>query len=261
MMNTHPFFRAALVFIAFTALTAPAIARLGETKTEIARRFGKGKTYRSRGGWEQREYPKNGMTTYVVFANDKSIWELTKRNDKKISDSDIQDLLKDASAGGPPFIWHADQKCYLSDNGKVKAGRQPRHDDFFSIMNVEAVTGLEDVSQFVCLGKTANEVAQRYGPGVAAKPREGMEQYEYEKNGYTIQVVFKNGRSVWELFKREDKDVTDEDIVKILTAAGGGFIWDDPAKCFFRDGKRFQAQMEPGHSDFFSIKDTDAIAR
>jgi hypothetical protein len=71
--------------------------------------------------------------------------------------------------------------------------------------------------------------------------------------------VFKNGRSVWELFKREDKDVTEDDIVKILTAAGGGFIWDDEAKCFFRDGKRLQAQREPGHPDFFSIKDKDAI--
>lgn len=256
MMKTHRLFRILLIFV---GLTVPATAHLGESKTEIARRLGKGKTYRSRGGWEQREYPKNGMTTYVVFANDKSIWELTKRNDKKISESDIQALLKDAATPGHPFIWHADQKCYLSDGGKVKAQRQPRHDDFFSIMNIEAVTALEDVSQFGCLGKTADEVAQRYGPGAVHQPRAGMEQREYGKNGYTIQVVFKNGRSVWELFKREDKDVTEDDIVKILTAAGGGFIWDDEAKCFFRDGKRLQAQREPGHPDFFSIKDKDAI--
>lgn len=258
MMKTHRVFRILLIFV---ALTVPATARLGESKTEIARRLGKGKTYRSRGGLEQREYPKNGMTTYVVFANDKSIWELTKRDARKISDDDIQEILKDAAKGGHPLIWHADQKCYLSDDGKVKAQRQPRHDDFFSIMNIEAVTALEDVSQFGCLGKTANEVAQRYGPGTVLKPREGMEQREYGKNGYTIQVVFKNERSVWELYKREDKDVTEEDIVKILTAAGGGFLWDDQAKCFFRDGKRFQAQLEPGHPDFFSIKDNDAIGR
>lgn len=249
------------MFATLTALAVPATAHLGETKTEIAKRLGKGKTYRSRAGWEQREYPKNGMTTYVVFANDKSIWELTKRNDKKISDSDIQALLKDAATSGHPFIWQADQKCYLSDGGKVRAQRQPRHDDFFSILNVEAVTGLQDVSEFVCLGKTADEVAQRYGPGAAHQPREGMEQREYGKNGYTIQVVFKNGRSVWELFKREDRDVTNDDIVNILTAAGGGFLWDEEAKCFFRDGKRLQAQRELGHPDFFSIKDRDAIAR
>ena len=260
MMSTNRIFRRSLIFVALTALAATATAHVGENKTEIARRLGKGKTYRSRGGWEQREYPKNGMTTYVIFANDKSIWELTKRNDKKISDNDIQDLLKDASTGGHQFTWHADQKCYLRDDGKVKAERQPRHDDFFSIMNVEAVTGLEDVSQFVCLGKTANEVAQRYGPGAVSKPREGMEQREYGKNGYTIQVVFQKGRSVWEHFKREDKDVTEDDIQKILTAAGGGFIWDEQAKCFFRDGKRLQAQLEPGHPDFFSIKDNGAIA-
>jgi hypothetical protein len=258
MMKTHRVFRILLIFV---GLTASATAHLGESKTEIARRLGKGKSYRSRGGWEQREYPKNGMTTYVVFANDKSIWELTKRNDKKISESDIQALLKDAATPGHPFIWHADQKCYLSDGGKVRAQRQPRHDDFFSILNVEAVTGLEDVSEFVCLGKTADEVDQRYGPGAVHQPREGMEQRVYGKNGYTIQVVFKNGRSVWELFKREDRDVTNDDIVKILTAGGGGFLWDDEAKCFFRDGKRLQAQREPGHPDFFSMKDKDAIAR
>ncbi len=128
MMKTHCVFRILLIFV---ALAVPAIAHIGESKAEIARRYGKGKTYRSRGGWEQREYPKNGMTTCVVFANDKSIWELTKRNDKKISDNDIQDLVKDASAGGHQLVWHADQKCYLSTDGKVKAERQPRHDDFF----------------------------------------------------------------------------------------------------------------------------------
>ncbi len=256
MMKTHCAFRILLIFV---ALAAPAIAHIGESKAEIARRLGKGKTHRSRGGLEQREYAKNGMTTFVVFANDKSIWELTKRDAKKISDTDIQDILKDASKGGHQFVWNAGEKCYLRDDGKVRAERQPRHDDFFSMLNIDAVTALEDVSQFVCLGKTANEVAQRYGPATAAKPREGMEQREYGKNGYTIHVVFKNGRSVWELFKREDKDVTEEDIVKILTAAGGGFLWDDQAKCFFRDGKRFQAQREPGHPDFFSIKDNDAI--
>ena len=76
-MSTPRTFRVSLIFIAVAAMVAPAMAHLGETKTEIARRLGKGKTYRSRGGWEQREYPKNGMTTYVVFVNDKSIWELT----------------------------------------------------------------------------------------------------------------------------------------------------------------------------------------
>jgi len=260
-MSTHRIFRVSLIFIAFAALVAPAMAHLGETKAEIARRLGKGKTYRSRGGWEQREYPKNGLTTYVVFVNDKSIWELTKRNDKKITDSDIQALLKDASTGGHHFIWYAAQNCYLLDDGKVKAERQPRHDDFFSIMNIEAIAAHEDVSQFVCLGKTSAEVAQRYGPSTLMKPRDGMEQREYGKNGYTIQVVFKDGRSVWEFFKREDKNLTDDDIVKILTAAGGGFLWDDATKGFFKDGKRLQAQREPGHPDFFFIKDNDAIAR
>jgi hypothetical protein len=60
---------------------------------------------------------------------------------------------------------------------------------------IAAVTALEDVSQFLCLWKTANEVAKRYGPANAAKPREEMEQREYGKNCYTIHVVFKNGRS------------------------------------------------------------------
>ena len=69
-MSTHRIFRASLLFIAVAALVAPAMAHLGENQTEIAKRLGKGKTYRSRGGWEQREYPKNGLTTYVVFVND-----------------------------------------------------------------------------------------------------------------------------------------------------------------------------------------------
>ena len=260
-MSTYRIFRVSLLFIAFAALVAPAMAHLGETKSEISKRLGKGQAFRPRGGWEQRAYPKNGLTTYVVFVNDKSIWELTKRNDKKITDSDIQALLKDASTGGHHFIWHAAQNCYLRDDGKVKAERQPRHDDFFSIMNIEAIADHEEVSQFVCLGKTAQEVAQRYGPSTLMKPRDGMEQREYGKNGYTIHVVFKDGRSVWEFFKREDKDVTDDDIVKILTAVGGGFLWDDATKGFFKDGTRLQAQREPGHPDFFFIKDNDAIAR
>jgi hypothetical protein len=249
-----------LKIVVLTACTTHATAHLGESPTEIGRRLGKGKAYRSRGGWEQREYPKNGMTTYVVFGNNKSIWELTKRNDSLITDSDILSLLKDASAGGPQMVWHADQKCYLTDDGKIKAERQPRHDDFFSIMDLGAIKALEDVSHFVCLGKTPNEVARQYGPGAASKPREGLEQREYGKGGYTIQVAFKNGHSVWEHFKRESTDVTDGDIQKLLAAAGGGFIWDVKEQSFFRDGKRIKACREPGHIDFFSIQDTDAIA-
>ena len=60
--------------------------------------------------------------------------------------------------------------------------------------------------------------------------------------------------------RHENKDVIDDAIVKILTSAGCCFLWDDTTQGIFKDGKRLQAQREPGHSDFFFIKDNDAIA-
>ncbi len=259
-MKSNLFRKILWALMVCTGLTTPALARLGETQAEINKRFGKGKTYRSRGGLEQREYQKNGMTTYVVFGNTKSIWELTKRNDKVITDADIQTLLNDAATGGHTFVWQAAENYYLRDDGKVKALRQPRHADFFSIMDIAAIEALEDVSRFGCLGMTPAEVARLYGQGTPYRPRDGMEQREYGKNGYTIQVVFKNGHAVWEFFKREDIDITDANIQNILTAVGGGgFTWDAQAKCFIHAGKMLKAGREPGHSDFLFIKDEAAL--
>ena len=83
---------------------------------------------------------------------------------------------------------------------------------------------------------------------------------EYHKSGFTIQIVFHNDRSIWEFFKRDDTLITDSDIDGILEKfAVGHWTWDERDRGWISQDRRLQARREPGHPDFLSARDMQAV--
>jgi len=116
---------------------------------------------------------------------------------------------------------------------------------------------------FARLGETQGQIEARYGPGKQIRTRlPGTLQFEYSSAAYQIHVVFHAGRSVWELFKRKDQKITDEDIKSLLKAISPKDKWtfsrDD--RVWRRDGRRYIARRAPGHDDWFSIRDERLLA-
>ena len=115
------------------------------------------------------------------------------------------------------------------------------------------------------IGESQQEVATRYGQAKKEADRlkaAGAETYHYLANGFGITVVYLNGKSVWEMFERKDKEITDDDIKELLKVnSSGGHSWhfEKKDKTWERGDKKLVAFREPGHSDFFSIKDADAV--
>jgi hypothetical protein len=125
-----------------------AFARVGETRAEIAARYGDGSKSGDRlkaDGVETWKYSKSGFDIEVVFAGNKSIWEIVHRQDKEITNEDIEALLKlyDTSAA---TNWRYDKRDSRWERGgkpKLVAYRWPGHPDFFCIKDIEACENLE----------------------------------------------------------------------------------------------------------------------
>ena len=113
------------------------------------------------------------------------------------------------------------------------------------------------------IGETAAEIATRYGEGKKSRDRlAGAETFKYQKNGFTIEVIFSNGKSIWEIFHRDDKDISDDEIKEILKLNADNHGWreDKKAKRWIRGDKKLEGFREPGHSDYFFLRDIKAVA-
>jgi hypothetical protein len=117
------------------------------------------------------------------------------------------------------------------------------------------------LTSYARIGETRAEISARYGAGEQIRDRlPETTQFEYHKNGFTMQIVFQNGQSIWEFFKREDTDITDADMegLRALLAAGR-WTWDESGNCWISQDGRLKARREPGHPDFFSTQDIQAV--
>jgi hypothetical protein len=117
------------------------------------------------------------------------------------------------------------------------------------------------------IGETTQEITTRYGEGRKSGDRlksPGAETWKYSKSGFSIEVIFVNGKSVWEMFERKDKTITDDDIkdlLKVNSLPGASWRFDKKENRWERGGKpKLVAFREPGHGDFFSIKDLEAAS-
>ena len=114
------------------------------------------------------------------------------------------------------------------------------------------------------IGENAQEIVTRYGNGKKFRDRitaPGAETFRYEKSGFTIDVVFLDGKSVMEVIQRKDRTITDEDIkgfLKLYDSPATNWRFDRKEKRWERGGKpKLVAYREPGHEDFFFIKDIE----
>ena len=114
------------------------------------------------------------------------------------------------------------------------------------------------------IGETAQEITARFGQGNKSGDRlsaPGAETYKYEKSGFFVEVVLLNGTSVWEIFKRKDQNITDDDIkafLKLYDSPATTWRFDRKDKRWERSGKpKLVAYKWPGHEDFFCIKDIE----
>lgn len=115
------------------------------------------------------------------------------------------------------------------------------------------------------IGENSQEIIARYGPGKKFRDRinaPGAETFRHEKNGFVIDVVFVGGKSIMEVIQRKDRTITDEDIkalLKLYDSSSTNWRFDRREKRWERGGTpKLVAYREPGHEDFFFIKDIEA---
>jgi hypothetical protein len=113
------------------------------------------------------------------------------------------------------------------------------------------------------VGETRAEIQTRYGDGrLGGKRVRGTENYKFEKNGFEIEVSFKSEKSIYEMFHRKDQTITDDDIkelLKVNATKTNAWRFDKRENRWERGGKpKLVAYREPGHPDYFVVKDLEA---
>jgi hypothetical protein len=133
--------------ITFAVLLAQmsAHARVGETREEIANRYGEGKKMPTQrlAGTESFEYSKSGFVVEVVILDGKSLMEIYSRKEGT-SDEAIKELLKVNTPIGT--AWRFDKKAGRWERSGVPqlvGYRWPGHPDFFCIKDLKAYEAAE----------------------------------------------------------------------------------------------------------------------
>jgi hypothetical protein len=130
-----------LILTALLLFTTSAFARLGETRDQIARRYGPGTRFdiQRLQGAETMVYHYDNFEVEVVFHDDKSIWEIFHPT------RDINLLLKPYADDG--HTWHYNDTIHTWErSGKPKyiADLWPGHEDYFCIEDVKAIEAIQD---------------------------------------------------------------------------------------------------------------------
>ena len=113
------------------------------------------------------------------------------------------------------------------------------------------------------IGETQDEISKRYGAGNKTGDTRlpGTERFTYTKDNFYVEVMFSAGKSVMEVFHRNDATITDDDIKGFLNVNADGHGWaiDKKTNHWRRGDYMLQAFREPGHDDFFFIQDVTAV--
>lgn len=113
------------------------------------------------------------------------------------------------------------------------------------------------------LGETQAEIQIRYGNGKLIFQRiPETEQYTYSKNGFEICVIFSNGKSIWELFKRGGKSITDEDIEALIKSVSpeGNWTYSRKDKLWHKNARKILAYRDPRHDEWLWVRDEAQVA-
>lgn len=135
-----------LILTGLFVFTASAFARLGETREEIEKRYGKGtrSDIQRLEGAETMKYFYNNFQIEVAFHDNKSIWEIFHQGNR-ISTRDIKMLLK--ANAGDGLTWQFKSMNHgweRSGSPKYIGYLWPGHEDFFCIEDVKAIETIQN---------------------------------------------------------------------------------------------------------------------
>lgn len=113
------------------------------------------------------------------------------------------------------------------------------------------------------IGETFEEIKVRFGEGEKQESNRlpGSDKYYFVKNGFGIEVMIVDGRSVMEIYHRVNGKITDAEIQELLRLNDDLRHWRFSKKDnqWKRDDKKLVAFRQPGHPDFFFIQDVAAV--
>jgi len=124
---------------------------------------------------------------------------------------------------------------------------------------------LSTASAFARIGETREQIDKRYGQGNPSDYQRlnGAETIKYHFNNFQVEVVFHEGKSIWEIYQRQGRLIDARDIRMLMKAnATDGHTWhyDGMRRQWERSGSpQFIGWFWPGHEDFFCIQDVKAI--
>ncbi|MFN0128049.1 MAG: hypothetical protein ACKV19_15325 [Verrucomicrobiales bacterium] len=166
----------------------------------------------------------------------------------------------------PDFV----KRCFRSQNAPPmlvylvrvhRTHRNPMH----HVLAIAVAVLVASVPSQARVGETQKQITERYGEGKKTEvPRiVGAESFAYEKNGFSVEVVIHDGKSIMEIYSNR-KGVTEEviqDLLKVNTATGTKWRFDRKESKWHRQGKpKLAAYRWPGHPAFFCIMDVEACA-
>lgn len=119
------------------------------------------------------------------------------------------------------------------------------------------------------VGETMLEITARFGLGQTTDKQrlEGAQTYKFSKNGFQVEVVISQGKSIWEIYQKQNVAGTfpSNDIEQLLEgykeAKENKRSWrfDRRENRWESTGKpKLIAYLWPSHEDFFCIKDEAA---
>ena len=123
-------------------------ARLGESKEEITRRYGEAKPIASSfAQCERFQYTSGGLDVMVYFHDGKSVHERIRLEDRKLTDLEIEDLLRKTNSEGQHWIVRIyndkkKTKYWVCDDKKAEAHREGAQSKWIVIQDTETLKSL-----------------------------------------------------------------------------------------------------------------------
>ncbi len=119
------------------------------------------------------------------------------------------------------------------------------------------------------LGETEKEITARFGEGQLSdiQRQTGAQTMKYFKNGFQIEVVISQGKSIWEIYHKQGSSSAfpEADIKNLLEAykelkeSKRTWRYDKKERRWESSGKpKLIGYLWPGHEDYFCIKDSAA---
>lgn len=122
---------------------------------------------------------------------------------------------------------------------------------------------LASLSAHARVGETEKEITARYGRGQVAQTQRlaGAKTFEYDKNGFYVEVVILDGKSVLEIYAHKSGTTDDviKELLKVNSRTEATWHFDRKANRWERGGTpKLVGYRWPGHPEFFCIKDLKA---